>query len=379
MRTLYGTGAALAVACLAPVSAQAAPLTVTNAGFEDPALPNGESTDDTLPGWTGSGGVLADFNFGAFDAPTTFFPAEAPAGENVAYIQDGQISQTLADTLAEGEYTLTAQVGQSLVDAPSPFRVQLRAGGELLAEATTPAATAGTFALVSVSYTAVYDDTQLGQALAIALVDAGTAGVPEDEPYFDDVALDFVPAAPPCAAAPMALCGTLAKASLSVRENKPGKEKLTTKLSAFPSTTTQADFGNPVTGDTRYTLCVYDEADTLAAALRVERAGATCGPKAKPCWKDQGGKGWKYKDPLAGASGVRALSLMSGPAQKGKLQVAAGNNEPKGQTALPTGIAAALEGATSTTLQFLVNEACYGAELSKIGVAEGTRFKAKKP
>jgi hypothetical protein len=135
-----------------------------------------------------------------------------------------------------------------------------------------------------------------------------------------------------------------------------------------------------VTGGTRYDLCVYGPAGALAASLGVDRAGDVCGPQAKPCWKDKGGKGWSYKDAGASASGVRKLSASSGPAGKGKLQLQAGNNAGKGQSALPTGLATALQGAGSATLQVLTSDAqCYEAALSTVQKADGVQFKAKVP
>jgi hypothetical protein len=358
------------------VRAVADPVAVVNAGFEDPALDDNVSTDDALPGWTGAGGALADHNFGAFDPPTSFFPGEAPEGENVAYIQDGRIAQVLAATLEEGTYTLSVQVGQSLVDPASPFRVQLRAGDTVLDESTSPVATTGNFAEVTASYTAAADDPSLGEPLEIRLLDDGVPGMFADEPYFDDVALDFQP---PCPSAPAPKCLTAAKASLAISEKKPGKEKLTAKLSGFGAATTQADLGNPASGTTVYRLCVYNPVDVVAVALTVDRAGENCGPKAKPCWKDKGGKGWSYKDPLAEASGVRGLAATSGASGKGKLQVKAGNNTAKNQAALPTGLAMMLQATTSVTLQVSTSDAqCFQSPLTAT-IADGEQFKAKAP
>jgi hypothetical protein len=372
-------GIACAGALLLAQHVGAVALTVTNAGFEDPPLADDAATDDVLPGWTGSGGVLAEFNFGAFDPPTTFFPAGAPEGENVGYIQDGQISQLLADTLEPGTYTLTVLAGQSLVDVASPWVVQLRAGGTVLNEVDSPLAAAGEFTEVVVGFVADAAHPSLGEPLEIVLVDGGQPGEFADEPYFDAVSLDFEEVAPAgCAAAPAKGCVAAAKATLAVQEKKAGKEKLTAKLQAFAAATTAADFGDPVAGATAYELCIYTAEGTLAGALSVDRAGANCG--AKPCWKAKGTSGWAYKDALAGASGVRALAAKAGAAGKGKLQLKAGNNAAKGQTALPTGIAAALQGATSATLQFLTSDAlCLEATLGTVKAADGVQFKAKAP
>ena len=183
---------------------------------------------------------------------------------------------------------------------------------------------------------------------------------------------------PGCPAALDPTCVTAAKASLSVNDTKPGKEKLTAKLQAFASATTQADFGNPATGSTRYDLCIYDPEEALTANLVVNEAGETCG--AKPCWKDKGGKGWAYKDPQADASGVRKITATSGPAGKGKLQVQAGNNAAKGQDEMPVGIAAMLEAASSATVQVQTSDGlCYGATLSTIKKAAGGVFQGKTP
>jgi cysteine-rich repeat protein len=185
---------------------------------------------------------------------------------------------------------------------------------------------------------------------------------------------------PGCPAAPAESCVAAAKASLSIKETTAGKEKLTATFQGFESATVQADFGDPATGSTRYDLCVYGPAAELAASLGVDRAGEACGPQAKPCWKDKGGKGWSYKDADASASGVRKLSAASGPAGKGKLQLQAGNSAAKGQNALPMGIATALQGASSATLQVLTSDApCYEAALSTVQKADGVLFKAKAP
>jgi cysteine-rich repeat protein len=185
---------------------------------------------------------------------------------------------------------------------------------------------------------------------------------------------------PGCPPAVDPTCVAAAKASLAVKENKPGKEKLTAKLQAFGVATTQADFGNPATGSTRYDLCIYDPEEALAVGLAVNEAGETCGAKQKPCWKAKGTKGWAYKDPEADASGVRSISATSGAAGKGKLQVQAGNNEAKGQDEMPVGIAAMLQSASSATVQVRTSDGlCYGALLSTIKTADGVQFQGKAP
>jgi cysteine-rich repeat protein len=183
-----------------------------------------------------------------------------------------------------------------------------------------------------------------------------------------------------CPAAPSTGCIAAGKASLSIQEKKAGKERLAAKLQGLASATAQTDFGDPLAGATRYDLCVYDPSGALVGSLGVDRAGDSCGPRARPCWKDKGGKGWSYKDALASAGGVRKLSATSGPAGKGKLQLQAGNDAAKGQSALPTGLAAALQGASSATLQVLTSDAlCFEASFSAVRKADGVGFQAKTP
>jgi cysteine-rich repeat protein len=181
-----------------------------------------------------------------------------------------------------------------------------------------------------------------------------------------------------CAAAPIAPCAAARKASLSVVESKPGKEKLKLSLKRIDSALPLADLGDPVAGATGYDVCVYDGGSQLVGALSVDRAGENCGSKA--CWKASGGTGFKYRDAAATASGVRTLQLKSGDAGKGAVSLQAGNREAKGQTALPTGIAAALQGTMSATVQVVTDApSCFGAELGTVKKADGARFRASSP
>jgi hypothetical protein len=57
--------------------------------------------------------------------------------------------------------------------------------------------------------------------------------------------------------------------------------------------------------------------------------------------------------------------------------VKASNNTKKGQTAMPTGIAEALAGATEVTLQLQTDVGCFEGTLSQIQQQESDRFEAK--
>ncbi|HVH08073.1 MAG TPA: choice-of-anchor Q domain-containing protein, partial [Myxococcota bacterium] len=179
-----------------------------------------------------------------------------------------------------------------------------------------------------------------------------------------------------CAPAPELMCAPASTVSLTIDERKPGKEKLKASLKKFAGGVATADFGDPVAGDTAVRICVYDGADALALDLLVDRAGDLCG--AKPCWKALKTTGFAYKDALAAADGVDKIGAKSGAAGKGSLTVSAKNNGKKGQTALPTGAAALLEGDTSATVQVLTSDAgCFEGSLTAVKSADGTQFKAK--
>ncbi len=182
-----------------------------------------------------------------------------------------------------------------------------------------------------------------------------------------------------CPDAPLPGCVVAAKAKLGIREGKPGAEKWKVKLSGFDQQTTQGDFGDPVDGPTRFDFCLYDDADGFVGGAVVARGAATCGSRGKPCWKAKGDKGYGYGDPDASAVGVRKASVASGPAGKGKIQVQAANNAKKGQTALPTGIAAGLAGSDAVTVQLGVSDGlCFEAALA-VDWADATRVDASTP
>jgi len=181
-----------------------------------------------------------------------------------------------------------------------------------------------------------------------------------------------------CAPAPVEGCLRAAKASVAILEKKAGNEKWKAKLKGFDGATAASDFGDPVADTTRYDVCLYGDSGQLVSELSVDRAGQTCGKK--PCWKDKRGKGFSYKDKESSADGVKTAKVASGPTGKGKLQVKAGNKARRGQAALPTGTAKALDGATSATLQVLAGGAtCFEAFLSTVKKADGFQFKAKAP
>lgn len=181
-----------------------------------------------------------------------------------------------------------------------------------------------------------------------------------------------------CTFSPLGGCMAAERASIDVDERKPGKEKIKASLKNLSAATTQADFGDPVTGETDYALCIYDQGNQLAGQLLVDRAGEICG--SKPCWKAASTKGYKYNDKNAAADGVHKLQSKSGSPGKGQIQVRAKNDVSKGKAFLPGGIATALAGDSVSVVQLLSSDAqCFTATLSKVQSADIARFKASTP
>lgn len=190
----------------------------------------------------------------------------------------------------------------------------------------------------------------------------------------------FGEALPTCPSTPLVGCLVAAKAKLVVNDKARGREKFKLILKKFDGATGQADFGDPVTGGTIYEVCVFDENLKPAVRLTVDRAGENCEPAQKPCWKAKSTKGYTYKDPAAEASGVKKIIGVSGPEDKGKLAVVAGNKARRGQTALPRGIAARLTRDESAFVQVSAEGAtCYEAVLGTVKKANGVQFNGKKP
>lgn len=179
-------------------------ITIENAGFEAPSLGAGQFQAG-VPGWTNFGSV-EEIGVWHVGVPADF-DAAPPEGVQVGYIfggpADAGLAQVLTTTLAEdASYTLTANVGNSKGFSYNGYRVQLLAGGSLLAEvdggeagSTNPAS--GEFVTVTVnySYDAGLHSTLVGEPLEIRLLTRNEdGGVAETE--FDDVQLTVALANP---------------------------------------------------------------------------------------------------------------------------------------------------------------------------------------
>jgi hypothetical protein len=177
-----------------------------------------------------------------------------------------------------------------------------------------------------------------------------------------------------CGSAPAAGCIAPGKGSLLVNEKAAGKEKLKSLLTKLQIAVAPSQFGDPVGGTTRYKVCIYDAANQLRGEYGVARAGDTCGDR--PCWSALADKGYQYSDKSTTADGILKITLIAGDAGKGKVVVIGKNNA----SALPTGVAAALQDETSATVQLLTSDAsCFGTVLTQVKKADGLVFSAAGP
>jgi len=228
-------------------AAAGADVAIVDAGFEDPYLggnlpaeyagdvPAGAfPTGDPPAGWTAwyeGGSPIAGAFIGVLNPGTAadhapnpaYFPAGAPEGDNAVLLymsgdtgaNEYGVEQELSATLeANTVYTLTVQVGNiasgtALVEPYLGFgyfdlrgfpgyRIQLLAGGELIAEDTgSILPDEGVFQLATAQATTGGTHDQLGEPLVVRVVsrnEPDVAGVTGIEVDFDDVRLDASPA-----------------------------------------------------------------------------------------------------------------------------------------------------------------------------------------
>jgi len=185
---------AVALAILASGWAMAGPITINNPGFEEAVTwnvvaPLYGSWSFTVPGWTGGAGPGYPNEAGVF-RPLTPQPPAPPAiwtivpaeGLNVAYSNTLTLSQVLGTALQPNTmYLLEVDVGGRADYIPAGYKVQLLAGGNVLAEAMGVVNQPG-WVPVSVSHNS--GAVQPGQLLEIRLLHE--SGVQVD---FDDVRL----------------------------------------------------------------------------------------------------------------------------------------------------------------------------------------------
>jgi hypothetical protein len=170
---------ALIAVVLAPSVVLAVPITVKNAGFDNPTIATqGQSSwvGGGIAGWTSSYGVGMEYNVGVFN-PDTVQYATVPG--NVGFVRgNSSIEQVLDYTVAAGDdLTLTVAVGwRSDNTGYGTYSIELWGGTSLLDSAnnTTDALTKGTFKTVTLSHLVSSGDSAVNQTLKIVVKHTGT-------------------------------------------------------------------------------------------------------------------------------------------------------------------------------------------------------------
>jgi hypothetical protein len=180
----------------------AKPIYIVNAGFEDPEMNDGTYEYD-MPGWEGFGDAWFGNSDPAASGGTYWgYGGITPEGENLGIVGGGNaearlepyMAQILTETLAANlTYELTVEVGNSPMYDWNGYKVQLLAGGTVIAEDDsylTPAD--NTFETSLVTYTSGATPAQLGELLEIRLMALGFESADIYlEVNFDDVTLYY--------------------------------------------------------------------------------------------------------------------------------------------------------------------------------------------
>jgi hypothetical protein len=144
---------------------------------------------------------------GTWNVTTAEYTDEAPEGENVAYVYNGNpgagvyssISQVLSSRLqADSTYVLDVDVGFANYYTAFPgYRIELLAGGVLLvADDNSNPPAQGTFSHSQIVYQSGPAPAQEGQNLEIRLIHIDAGGTSANEVEFDDVRLSAFLATP---------------------------------------------------------------------------------------------------------------------------------------------------------------------------------------
>jgi hapalindole H/12-epi-hapalindole U/12-epi-fischerindole U synthase len=242
----------LLAALLLAETAHAELLPIVNSGFETNFAAPGTFPILNPTGWSVlDPNQILDGNLDAVGVlnptGTTYFPAGAPEGNNVALIYlsediDGgavSLSQPLTSTLQPNTvYTLSVEVGNIAsgfgpppsnqffdLDGFPGYSVQLLAGGVVLAEDVDSLHNSipeGTFATSTIQFSSGASHSQLGQALEIRLTNLNireTLENPGIEVDFDNVRLNATPVPGPSALT-IALLGFSGFGMLSSRRRR---------------------------------------------------------------------------------------------------------------------------------------------------------------
>jgi hypothetical protein len=177
-----------------------------------------------------------------------------------------------------------------------------------------------------------------------------------------------------CAPAPAVDCIAAGKAVVLVNEKTAGKQKVKVALSKLQTSVEPSQFGDPVTGTTRYAACLYGGTGELRGEYTVARAGEICGSLS--CWATMSDTGYKYADKTGAADGILKMRLSGGDPGKAKLQVLGKNTA----ATMPIGVASSLQDQPGATVQFLTSDgSCFTTDRMRVKKADGKVFSAVAP
>jgi len=173
-----------------------------------------------------------------------------------------------------------------------------------------------------------------------------------------------------CPTTPAAGCRAAGKGSVSITNSTDDTRDAVKWGWKSGAATDVTDFADPVGGDARYALCVYDGSGNPQPLFEAPIApGGICG--TRPCWKPSGSAGFKYGNK---AGRIAKVKLRAGVA--GRAQVAASG---KGTAVAPPSPAFTLP----VTVQFLVRNGstvtCFATPFTAAKQNDAERFKASAP
>lgn len=226
----------------------------------------------------------------------------------------------------------------------------------------------------------------VGSSFEGTAIDAGTLELGFNDDFHGDNLGSYVVSSTAvgfCGASPNLNCAAVDRGRLKITETTPGREKLLLYLHGFEAARVASDFGDPVSGDTRYDLCLYDSSGALVEDLPVDRAGDECGGAA--CWFQIGNTeeedllnlGWVFRNDTGEDAGIRYLRIHAGEQGRGAIRLKAGNDTRRGQSSMPTGLCAQFAGEAATVQIVNDDGMCIGTELEAVTrSSDGVRFKA---
>ncbi len=192
----------------------------------------------------------------------------------------------------------------------------------------------------------------------------------------------------PCADLILNMCSDTAastcldadRAKLKYDERKQNGERMKLLWKKISTDTTQGDFGDPVSGDTAVSVCIYDDSDILVQNFFVVRAGPNCGYNyVTPCWRARGSEGYSFKENSPSSDGITKIMYRAGDPGKGRVSVQGRNHPLESTPLLPTGVAPALSGNLSPTIQIVTSDGlCVGATMNYVQKDDGARYTARK-